>query len=83
MLLFSLYILSVHRCHRFRLIRRMMPIRYPTDIYSVFIPLIYLYNAKRPIDNFEEPPMGYFLVYQNDIMKPKRMPHLSMLLLFR
>ena len=61
MLLFSLYILSVHRCYRFRLIRRMViSVRYSTDIYSVFIPLIYLYNAKRPIDNFEESPMGYF-----------------------
>ena len=60
MLLFSLYILSVHCSHRFRLIRMMIPIRHPTDIYSVFIPLIYLYNAKRPIGNFEEPPMGYF-----------------------
>ena len=37
-----------------------IPVRYSTDIYSVFIPLIYLYNAKRPIGNFEESPMGYF-----------------------
>lgn len=45
--------------------------------------MIYLYNAKRPIGNFEESLWVIFLVYQNDIMKPKRMPHLSMLLLFR